>query len=131
VQVTALVLLKDYNENPKDIDELLSLIDSFNGMAKANALVKFSLTCSSANRVLLVNTLEKTFSSDDPNTVINVIEKLSSMNLSNEEYEKIFRSLCHFGENGQDDPNWKMIKYDLTKININIDKICTNLENSN
>jgi DNA-binding XRE family transcriptional regulator len=70
--------------------------------------------------------LEKAFAVDDPNTVISVVEKLKKMNLSQAEMAKVSRNLCHYKENGSDDPNWKMIKYDMGKVRIDLEKICTN-----
>ena len=126
IQVLAVTLLKDYSQIDSDPESLYKLVDRYKGNAKANALTELSNTNSTSERLLLVNSLEKAFAVDDPNTVISVVEKLKKMNLSQAEMAKVSRNLCHYKENGSDDPNWKMIKYDMGKFRIDLEKICSN-----
>jgi hypothetical protein len=103
---------------------MVKIIENYKGDAKAKALtVLFSRNVSS-ERSSLINFIEKSFSTDDPNTVISIIEKLKKMALSKNELEKISKNLCHYREEGSDDPNWKMIKYDMKKLEIDLAKIC-------
>ena len=46
------------------------------------------------------------------------------MNLTVNEMTEISLYLCHYKENGNDDPNWKMIKYDMMKYDFDLDKSC-------
>lgn len=126
IQVLALEIIKDFDQSGADTDKLLEIADNFKGNAKAEAFAKIASRDSlntENNRILLVNALEKSFSGDDPNTVISVVEKMNKMRLSESEIAKVSRNLCHFKENGSDDPNWKMIKYDMAKV-ADLDKIC-------
>ncbi len=127
IQVLALEIIRDYDQGNSDTDKLLDIAEKFQGNAKADALEKIAAKKDFKNslndRILLVNALEKSFASDDPNTVISVVEKMSKMQLSKDELAKVSRNLCHFKENGTDDPNWKMIKYDMRKM-ADLDKIC-------
>ncbi|MBC7539183.1 MAG: hypothetical protein H7281_10205 [Bacteriovorax sp.] len=126
IQVLALELIKEYDTSDNDTDHLLKIVDNFKGNAKAQALAKLSTKDSSSDRIIFVNSLEKTFAGDDPNTVISVVESLKKMNLSNEEMARVSKNLCHYKENGTDDPNWRMIKYNMGKVSIDLDNICTN-----
>ena len=124
VQVLALELLNNFNALNNGNYNLFKIVDNYRGNAKAEALTELSIKTSSDGHLLLVNSLENTFSSDDPNTVISVLEKLDRMNLSQEESEKISKYLCHYKEDGPDNPNWKMIKYDMKNLSIDLKKVC-------
>jgi hypothetical protein len=123
IQVLAIELLDNLKSNEVD---LFSVIDNFKGNAKARALADLKTKDSSSERQMLINSLEKSFASDDPNTVISVVEQLKKMRLSKDEMEKVSRNLCHYKEKGVDDPNWKMIKYDMGQVRIDLDKVCSN-----
>jgi hypothetical protein len=126
IQVLAVELIKEYDTSENDTDNLFKIVDNFKGNAKADALAKLSVKDSSSERIIFVNSLEKAFAGDDPNTVISVVENLKKMNLSKEEMARVSKNLCHYKENGTDDPNWKMIKYDMGKVSIDLENICTN-----
>ncbi|MDD4973450.1 MAG: hypothetical protein PHY93_03820 [Bacteriovorax sp.] len=126
IQVLAIELIKDFSVIESDPENLFKLVDNYKGNAKADALTELSKNSSSSERQLLVNSLEKAFAADDPNTVISVVEKLKKMNLSVDEMTKVSKNLCHYKEKGTEDPNWKMIKYDMGKVSIDLEKICTN-----
>jgi DNA-binding XRE family transcriptional regulator len=126
IQVLAVALIKDYSQIDADPENLYKVVDRYKGNAKADALSELSNNNSASERLMLVSSLEKAFAVDDPNTVISVVEKLKKMNLSQAEMAKVSRNLCHYKENGSDDPNWKMIKYDMGKVRIDLEKICTN-----
>ncbi|RPJ70674.1 MAG: hypothetical protein EHM20_15270 [Alphaproteobacteria bacterium] len=128
IQVLALDIIKNYDPENSNTDKLLEIADKFEGNAKANALEKIAdkekIKNSLNDRILLVNALEKSFAQDDPHTVISIVEKMGKMNLSEDEILKVSRNLCHFKEDhGEDDPNWKMIKYNMKKIT-DLNKIC-------
>lgn len=123
IQVIVLELLKDYDAGTADAGKLLEIADNYKGNAKANAFEKIAAIENAGDRSLLISSIEKSFMQDDPNTVISIVEKIKKMNLNEREIEKISQSLCHFKENGADDPNWKMIKYNMKKV-IELDKVC-------
>lgn len=126
IQVLALDIIKNYDSENSNTDKLLEIADRFEGNAKANALEKIADKDKNSlnSRILLVNALEKSFAQDDPHTVISIVEKIGKMNLSNDEILKVSRNLCHFKEDhGADDPNWKMIKYNMKNIT-DLNNIC-------
>jgi hypothetical protein len=123
IQVLAIELLNNFKSNEINI---FSVIDNFKGNAKGRALADLKTKDSSSERQMLINSLEKSFASDDPNTVISVVEQLKKMRLSKDEMEKVSRNLCHYKEKGIDDPNWKMIKYDMGLVRVDLDKVCSN-----
>ena len=126
IQGLAFELLNNFNKKEyKNADQSSLIIESFKGEAKADALVELSKNNSNEDHLSLKEMLEKTFEMNDPHTVISVVEKIKDMRLSKNELIKTAKSLCHFKEFGEDDPNWKMIKYNLKKININLELICS------
>ena len=124
VQVLAIeILKKNQNENS---NSLMSIIENYSGNAKANALVEFSKNKMLDDRLVLIDGLEKTFAFNDINTVLSVIEKLDEMNLSKEDLIRTSKNLCHFKSNSKNIHNWKMINYDLGKLSIDLENICSN-----
>ncbi len=124
VQVLALKLLKDYKTNESDTARLLKIAENFKGKAKADALIFLSDRNANADREMILNSLEKSFANDDPNTAISVVEKLGKMNLLKSELERIAKYLCHYKEKGADEHNWKMIDYQMGKLDVDLDNIC-------
>lgn len=124
IQLMAVKLIKEFND--RDTESLLKIVDRYKGAAKADALSEIKTLDPSNERSLLLNSLEKSFSIDDPHTVISIIEKLHKMHLGESQLMKISQSLCHYKENGTDDPNWKMIKYNMSKSKVDLDIICPN-----
>lgn len=123
IQVIALTIIKDYDASNEDIAKLLKIADHFKGEAKASALEQIASRDSSIERMQLMNAVEKSFALDDPHTVISIVEKMEKMSLSKEEIAKVSRNLCRFKESGADDPNWKMIKYDMRPL-ADLDQLC-------
>ncbi len=124
VQVLAIeILKKNQNENS---NSLMTIIENYSGNAKANALVEFSKNKMIDDRLVLIDGLEKTFAFNDINTVLSVIEKLDEMNLSKEDLIRTSKNLCHFKSNSKNIHNWKMINYDLGKLSIDLENICSN-----
>lgn len=123
IQILALDIIKNYDTNNADANKLLDIAEKYKGNAKASALEKIASSIASNNRLGLVNALEQSFSQDDPDTVINIVEKLNSMHLSQDELLKVSRNLCRFKEQGSNSPNWKMIKYNMKKL-VDIESIC-------
>lgn len=123
IQVIALTIIKAYDASYEDIVKLLKITDHFKGEAKASALEQIASRDSSVERIQLMNAVEKSFALDDPHTVISVVEKMEKMGLSKEEIAKVSRNLCRFRESGTDDPNWKMIKYDMRQL-VDLDQLC-------
>lgn len=125
VQVLALELIKNFNPKNKDSDNYYKIVDGYKGNAKAQGLLKLSTNRSPEEHATLLNSLEKSFAMDDPHTVISVIEQLAGMNLSSEDLTNISKNLCHFYNNGSDDPNWKMIRYEMGKVGVDLESVCS------
>lgn len=123
IQVLALEIYQDFLSGETKVNQLLEIAENYQGNAKARALEKISSQTTPADRIQLLNALEKSFAIDDPNTVISIVEKMKKMNLSQDEIVKVSMNLCRFKDNGSDDPNWKMIKYDMKNLS-NLEKIC-------
>ncbi|MFA6236411.1 MAG: hypothetical protein WC635_03705 [Bacteriovorax sp.] len=123
IQLLALEIIKDYDSRGSETEALLDIAEDYKGNAKAGAFEKIANRESLKDQSLLVNALEKSFSLDDPHTVISVVEKIKKMNLSETDIARVSKTLCRFKENGNDDPNWKMIKYDMKKL-ADLEKIC-------
>lgn len=127
IQILAFEIIYEHDESNSATDKLLEIAGRYKGEAKATVLEKIgskeTLKDSLSERLILMNALEKSFTEDDPNTVISIVEKIKKMHLSRQEVEKVSRNICHFKENGVDDPNWKMIKYEMRGI-ADLDKIC-------
>ncbi len=124
VQVIAMDLLKSFNTKDNGTEKLIKIVDNYRGNAKADALVELSSRASEEDHSLLLTAIEKSFADDDPNTAISVVEKLGKMHLSKNEIERVSKNLCHYKENGADEPNWKMINYEIGKLEVDLDKIC-------
>ncbi|MGZ3789884.1 MAG: hypothetical protein ACXVLQ_15200 [Bacteriovorax sp.] len=128
IQVLSILLLKKFNLKEDESDKLYKFADDFKGSAKARALKELALRNSDTDRELLLNSIEKSFAIDDPHTAISIVESLGKMNLSKNELERVSRNLCHYKDNGETDPNWKMIRYLMGKISIDLNRTCTNSE---
>lgn len=124
VQVLAVNLLKNHNSTEGSTDNLLKIADNYKGRAKAAALVDISSNNSEDAHARLLNSISKSFSSDDPNTAMSVMEKLPQMHLSMREMEMVANYLCHYKEQGSEDHNWKMIKYQMGKYSVQMDTVC-------
>lgn len=123
VQTISLQMIKQYSPDGSDTNKLLEIAENYKGQAKAVAFEKIAQRKSPNDRLLLINWLEKSFAEDDPNSVISVIEKMKNMKFTTAEIDRISISLCHFRENGVDDPNWKMIKYYMSALT-DLEQIC-------
>jgi hypothetical protein len=124
VKVSAIDILKNYNIKNVDNESLFKIVDNYNGNAKAEALTLLAEDKSSDERILLLNSIAKSFVIDDPNTVISVVDKMSTMKLSNDELSKVSRNLCHYKEKGNLNPNWVVIKFYMGKVNIDLKSLC-------
>jgi len=124
VQVLAVEILKKYNPKENSSENLLKIVDNYKGNAKADALVQMSGDISEDAHSRLLNSIAKSFSSDDPNTAISVMEKLPQMHLTTRETEMVANYLCHYKEEGSEDHNWKMIKFRMSKVNVDMDAVC-------
>jgi hypothetical protein len=124
VQVLAVNLLKNHNSKEDSAEKLLKIADDYKGRAKADALVEISADNSEEAHARLLNSITKSFSSDDPNTAISVMEKLPQMHLSLREMEMVANYLCHYKELGAEDHNWKMIKFQMGKQSVQMDTVC-------
>ena len=124
IQVLAIEILNNFNSKNRDLENLFKVVDNYMGNAKADALAELAIKSSANEHILMVNSLGKSFSIDDPNTVISIVDKIETMNLSNDELIKVSKSLCHFKENGLNDPNWKMIKHCMGKVSLDLKSIC-------
>lgn len=125
IQVMAVELMANFNSDKIEEAKILKIVDEYKGDAKANALSKLAQSNPGANKSGLIDSIEKAFTNDDPNTVISVVEKLEKMNLTTDQLTKVAKKLCHYKENGTDDPNWKMIRYNMGKMKIDLDSTCS------
>lgn len=124
VQVLAVDLLKKHNSKEGTSENLLKIADNYKGNAKANALVEIAGDISEEAHNQLLNSISKSFASDDPNTAISVMEKLPHMHLTKREMEMVANYLCHYKEEGSEEHNWKMIKYRMRKVQVEMDTVC-------
>jgi hypothetical protein len=125
VQVMAIRLLQMKN-NSGDNLQILNIVDNYKGIAKAQALSEIANSKGNDQdeRQLLLNSIEKSFAADDPHTVISIVENLGNMHLKRDELDRVSKYLCHYKENGTDDPNWKMIKYLMHKWEVDLQNSC-------
>ncbi len=129
IKVEALKLINRFQVDTKNQEKILRITEKFSGKAKSDGLVEVS-NSTRLSRKDILESIANSFSVDDPNTVISIIEKLEFYRLTKNELEKISPYLCRFKSNDkteiEDSPNWKMIKFDLGKFNINLEEICQN-----
>lgn len=123
VQVLALQMIKEHDAVGGDTHKLLEIAERYKGSAKAEAFQKLAVNNSPSERLLLINWLLKSFALDDPHSVISIIERMKKMSFTTSEVDRLALGLCHFRENGTDDPNWKMIKYYMSSL-CDLEKIC-------
>ena len=124
VKVSAIDILKNYNIKNIDNESLFKIVDNYNGNAKAEALTLLAEGNSSDERILLLNSIAKSFAIDDPNTVISVVDKMNTIKLSSDELSKVSRNLCHYKEKGNLNPNWLVIKFYMGKVNVDLKSVC-------
>lgn len=124
IQVIAVELLKKHNPKEGSTAKLLKIAEDYKGNAKAGALVQIAGDTSEEARHQLLSSISKSFASDDPDTAISVMEKLPQMHLSAREMEMVANYLCHYKEEGSENHNWKMIKFRMGKMKVDMDTVC-------
>lgn len=124
VQVIAVELLKKHNPKEGTTAKLLKIAEDYKGNAKAGALVQIAGDTSEEARHQLLSSISKSFASDDPDTAISVMEKLPQMHLTMREIEIVANYLCHYKEGDSENHNWKMIKYRMGKLKVDMDTVC-------
>jgi hypothetical protein len=129
IKVESLKLINRFHADIKNQEKILRITEKFSGKSKADGLVEVS-NSTRLSRNDILESIANSFSFDDPHTVISIIEKLELYHLTKNEFEKISPYLCRFKSNDkteiEESPNWKMIKFDLGKFNINLEEICQN-----
>jgi hypothetical protein len=124
LSVEALDILREFDSESHQTDKLIKITESYNGVAKADALIALSKNSSIKDKILLANEIEDVFSGADNNTVISVLEKLDKMKFSKVEIPKILRNLCRYKNLPDEEANWKMIRYQATKIYADFEMTC-------
>lgn len=113
----------DLNEKQDEIKKVEAALEkSTTGKARTSLLIKLSKD-KKTDREELVSMLKKTFSEADVYTVVNVVENLKSMNLSEDELAKTTVYLCRF-KIDEYEHNWKAVKKNVEKVFPEFTKVC-------
>jgi hypothetical protein len=124
LSVKALELIEKFSLDGEKTSSLLKISKSYTGTAKADALLVISKNKTESSALLLASELEEIFEMSDSNTVLSVLEKVKEMSLDRQLIEKASINLCRFKNNENEVHNYKMIKYELKNLNLNLDNIC-------
>ncbi len=92
------------------------------GKARTSLLLKISKD-KKVDREELVSMLKRTFTESDVYTVVNVLENLKGMNLSDDELAKTTVYLCRF-KIDEYEHNWKAVKKNVEKVFPEFNKVC-------
>lgn len=111
------------NEKLDEIKKVESaLLKNTTGQSRTTLLLKLAKD-TKADRDELVSLLKKTFAESDAYTVVNVLENLKAMNLSEDELAKTTVYLCKF-KIDEYEHNWKAIKKNVEKVFPEFSKVC-------
>ena len=111
------------NEKLDEIKKVESaLLKNTSGQSRTTLLLKLAKD-KKADRDELVSLLKKTFAESDAYTVVNVLENLKAMNLSEDELAKTTVYLCKF-KIDEYEHNWKAIKKNVEKVFPEFSKVC-------
>ncbi len=124
LSVEALDIIREFDSDSVKTDELIKLTSDYKGTAKADALERISKKEGASDKLLLASEVEETFATGDADTVISVLEKVKNMNFKQTDLPKVLRNLCVYKDNPEQERNWKMIKYQATKVYSDFEKIC-------
>ncbi|MBY0416306.1 MAG: hypothetical protein K2Q18_19180, partial [Bdellovibrionales bacterium] len=118
----ALEIMGEFDGETMKTKDLLTLTEDAKGETKANSLLQISKKASGADKALIASKVGNVFESDDPNTVISVLEKMKKMALYSVQLPDVLKNLCHF--KSENDHNWLMIKYEANKVYSQFESVC-------
>ena len=124
LSIEALDIIREFDTNAFKTADLIKFSSDYTGTTKADALARIASKNNASDKLLVADEIKNTFASSDNNTVISVLEKVSEMSFSKTEKAKILINLCHYKDNPEEERNWKMIRYQATKIYPEFEKLC-------
>lgn len=113
----------DVTEKKDEVKKIEAALEkTTTGKARTSLLQKLAKD-KKTDRGELVSMLQKTFSESDVYTVVNVVENLKSLNLSEDELAKTTVYLCRF-KIDEYEHNWKAVKKNVEKVFPEFSKVC-------
>lgn len=124
IQVEALDIIREHNKTASTVNELIKVSSSYQGNARAQALLKIAQSKDELTLSLVTNEIEEIFEMADANTVLSVLENLKKMSIGQLNLENTLKNLCRFKTDESLSHNWAMIKYETKSLNANLDTYC-------
>lgn len=124
IQVEALDIISEHNKTASTVNELIKVSSSYQGNARAQALLKIAQSKDELTLSLVTNEIEEIFEMADANTVLSVLENLKKMSIGQSNLENVLKNLCRFKTDESQSHNWTMIKYETKSLNANLDSYC-------
>lgn len=122
VKEASMNLLVNFDRRNAGKDNLFEIAASYKGTAKASFYSQVAAELLPEERPIFVNTLEKSFEQDDPNTVISIVDRIQSLHLSDSEVASVGKALCHFKDGYKH--NWDMIVLKMKVVDTNFEQNC-------
>ncbi len=124
VRASSMDLLVSFDVRNNGRAHLFEIAESYKGEAKAKFYSKMAKDLEPSERPVFISTLEKSLEQDDAHTVISIVEKLNTFQLSKNEVVNVEKVLCRFKQDDPKDPNWLMIKYNMSKLDNRFEQNC-------
>lgn len=124
IQVEALDIIREHNKTASTVNELIKVSSSYQGNARAQALLKIAQSKDEVTLSLVTNEIEEIFEMSDANSALSVLENLKKMSIGQSNLENALKHLCHFKTDENLSHNWAMIKYETKSLNTNLETYC-------
>lgn len=124
IQVEALDIIREHNKTASTVNELIKVSSSYQGNARAQALLKIAQSKDELTLSLVTNEIEEIFEMADANTALSVLENLKKMSIGQSNVEKALKHLCQYKTDERLSHNWGMIKNEAKSLNADLDNYC-------
>ena len=124
IQVEALDIIREHNKTASTVNELIKISSTYQGNARAQALLKIAQSKDELTLSLVTNEIEEVFERADANTVLSVLENLKKMSIGQSNLENALKHLCQFKTDESPSNNWAMIRHEAKSLNADLDSYC-------
>lgn len=117
VQRKAMQLLKKKLSNAEAFSAIMKHEKSFSGEGKAYFYEELSQALSNkGHQAILLDSLATTLETNDPHTVLSVVEKVPQLSIKKEEFSRLATGLCRFQSEPGLTHNWPSVSHQLDKF---------------
>jgi hypothetical protein len=124
IKEASLSLLTEFDKRNNGKERLFEIAKSYRGTEKADFYALISADLVLEERPIFIQTLEKSFNEDEPDTVIKIVQNIKKFHLSKVEVSDLGKALCRSKLKAANDNNWKSIVTSMKNIDSNFEQSC-------